>query len=240
MINKLERTFPIAPSQCDSSGRLGIANTFSLFMDIATEHADILGIGLNALAPLNRFWLTVKSKAYFYRMPKLSEIITLSTWPEHPDSRRCNRDYTITSGNELLIAGKTEWAVIDTLSGRLVKVDSVYPDDLIILDDISIKEDYIKFSSDLSDAVVLGKYQVTSNDIDLGGHMNNVAYIRVLPSLFSSKDWQALNIKEIEMWYRSQCFENEELTVIQKNVDSSKEVFYLKSDDSVAFQLRYR
>jgi len=155
MINKLERTFPIAPSQCDSSGRLGIANTFSLFMDIATEHADILGIGLNALAPLNRFWLTVKSKAYFYRMPKLSEIITLSTWPEHPDSRRCNRDYTITSGNELLIAGKTEWAVIDTLSGRLVKVDSVYPDDLIILDDISIKEDYIKFSSDLSDAVVL-------------------------------------------------------------------------------------
>jgi len=70
--------------------------------------------------------------------------------------------------------------------------------------------------------------------------MNNVAYIRVLPSLFSSKDWQALNIKEIEMWYRSQCFENEELTVIQKNVESSKEVFYLKSDDSVAFQLRYR
>lgn len=239
MINKLEHTFPIAPSQCDSSGRLGITNTFSLFMDIATEHADILGIGLKDLAPLNRFWLTVKSKAVFHRMPKLSETVTLSTWPEHPDSRKCNRDYTITSGDELLIVGKTEWAVIDTLSGRLVKVDSVYPEGLILLDDVCIKEDYVKFSSDLSDAEVLGKYRVTSNDIDLGGHMNNVAYIRVLPSLFSTKDWQALNITQIEMWYRSQCFEGEEFTVVQKDVESSKEVFYLKSDGSVAFQLRY-
>ncbi len=239
MINKLQRTFPIAPSQCDSSGRLGIANTFSLFMDIATEHADLLGIGLKDLAPLNRFWLTVKSKAHFYRMPKMSETVTLSTWPEHPDGRKCNRDYTVTSGDELLIAGKTEWAVIDTISGRLIRVDSVYPEDLIILDDISIEEDFIKFSSDLSDVKVLGKYRVTSNDIDLGGHMNNVAYIRVLPSLFSSSDWQSLNIREIEMWYRSQCYEGEVFTVVQKDVDSSKEVFYLKSDDSIAFQLRY-
>ena len=239
MQNKLEHTFPIVPSQCDSSGCLGIPNTFSLFMDIATEHADMLGIGLKDLAPLHRFWLTVKSKAYFYRRPALSETVTLSTWPEHPDSRKCNRDYTITSGNELLVAGKTEWAVIDTLSGRLVKVDSVYPEGLVLLDDISIEEDFVKFSTDLSDAVVLGGYRVNSNDIDLGGHMNNVAYIRALPSLFSSEEWQSLNIKEIEMWYRSQCYEDEVFTVVQKDVDKAKEVFYLKSDGSVAFQLRY-
>ena len=239
MLNKLEHTFPITPSQCDSSGCLGIPNTFSLFMDIATEHADMLGIGLKDLAPNHRFWLTVKSKAHFYRMPELSETVTLLTWPEHPDSRKCNRDYTITSGAELLVAGKTEWAIIDTLSGRLVKVDSVYPEGLVLLNDISIKEDFVKFSTDLSDAVVLGEYTVTSNDIDLGGHMNNVAYIRVLPSLFSSKDWQKLNIKDIEMWYRSQCYENEVFTVVQKDVDKAKEVFYLKPDGSVVFQLRY-
>ena len=44
MTNKLEKTFAIVPSQCDSTARLGIPNAFSLFMDIATEHADQLGI----------------------------------------------------------------------------------------------------------------------------------------------------------------------------------------------------
>ena len=239
MLNKLEHTFPIMPSQCDSSGCLGIPNTFSLFMDIATEHADLLGIGLKDLSPEHKFWLTVKSKAHFYRRPALSEVVKLSTWPEHPDSRKCNRDYTITSDGELLVTGKTEWAVIDTLTGRLVKVDSIYPKDLVILDDIAIKEDYAKFTMDLNDVIVLGEYKVTSNDIDLGGHMNNVSYIRVLPSLFSSDDWNSFEIKDIEMWYRSQSFENEKFTIVQKTFDKTKEVYYLKSDGSIAFQLRY-
>ena len=214
MQNKLEHTFPIVPSQCDSSGCLGIPNTFSLFMDIATEHADMLGIGLKDLAPLHRFWLTVKSKAHFYRRPALSETVTLSTWPEHPDSRKCNRDYTITSGNELLVAGKTEWAVIDTLSGRLVKVDSVYPEGLVLLDDISIEEDFVKFSTDLSDAVVLGEYRVNSNDIDLGGHMNNVAYIRTVEGLFSTDELEKNPINELEIHYKNSSFEGETLSFL--------------------------
>ena len=239
MLNKLERTFPIMPSQCDCSGHLGIPNAFSMFMDIATEHADILGIGLKDLAPQHRFWLTVRSKAQFFRLPALSEKVTLSTWPEHPDARKCNRDYMLRSGDEILIAGKTEWAVIDTSSGRLVRVDTIYPEGLEILDDLSIADGYSVFTNDLSDAVLLGSYKVSSNDIDLGGHMNNVAYIRAFPALFTTKEWSELGIREMEMWYRAQCFENDTFSIYQKDVGEANEVYYVKDDGTVVFQLRY-
>lgn len=239
MLNRLERSFPIVPSQCDCSGRLGIPNTFSLFMDIATEHADLLGIGLNDLAPQHRFWLTVRSKARFFRMPALSEKVTLATWPEHPDSRKCNRDYLLRSGDEILVAGKTEWAVIDTATGRLVKVDSIYPEDLVILDDLSLPDSYSVFTNDMTGSELLGTYTVNSNDIDLGGHMNNVAYIRAFPSLFSAEAWTGLRITEMEMWYRSQCYENDVFSIYQKDLGSAREVYYVKDDGNVAFQLRY-
>ncbi|MBQ8995524.1 MAG: hypothetical protein IJ091_06890 [Oscillospiraceae bacterium] len=239
MLNQLEKTFPISPSHCDSSARLGIPNSFALFMDIATEHADILGIGLKHLSPQHRFWLTVKSKAHFYRRPSLSEVITLSTWPEHPDSRKCNRDYTIRSGDELLIDGKTEWAVIDTSTGRLIHVDTIYPEGLVLLDDIVFEEPFSKFTMDLSDARPIGNIQVRSTDIDLGGHMNNVAYINAFASLFSSDQWNSMDIHEMEVWYRSQCYENEVLSVVEKKVDDATEVYYIKVDQSIAFELRY-
>ena len=51
MTGKYSRALTILPSQCDSSARLGVPDTFALFMDAATEHACALGCGLDVLAP---------------------------------------------------------------------------------------------------------------------------------------------------------------------------------------------
>ena len=100
MTDKLEKTFAIVPSQCDSTARLGIPNAFSLFMDIATEHADQLGIGLKDLGPQNKFWLTVKSKVHFYDMPALSDVVTLTTWPEYRGKNHESRSHIHKRSND--------------------------------------------------------------------------------------------------------------------------------------------
>ena len=60
----------ILTSRCDASGKLGYADCFALFMDIATEHAEKLGIGLTVLGKENKFWLTVNTKIRFLRRPR--------------------------------------------------------------------------------------------------------------------------------------------------------------------------
>ena len=42
-----ERPLTILPSMCDATAKLGVPNAFALFMDLATEHAERLGIGMN-------------------------------------------------------------------------------------------------------------------------------------------------------------------------------------------------
>lgn len=240
MNSEFSKTISIVPSICDSSGRLGIPDAAALFMDIAAEHSNILGIGQNVLGAQGGFWLTVKTMLRFNRRPYFAEEVTLTTWPEIPDKRRCLRDYVISAGGDVLCCGKTEWAVLDIATGRLRHVDSLYPADLELTDRTSMDDPFTRFEDELPDGELLGRYTVRSTDIDLGGHMNNVAYLRAFSSLFSSDVWNRADIEFMEIWYRAQCFEGEELTVLQKKREDCTEASFIKEDGSCALQLRYR
>ncbi len=240
MQNTLTKEVYIVPSQCDSTSRLGIPNTFDLLMDIATEHADLLGIGPAYLMRENRFWLTVRARAVFHRRPALTERVTLSTWPEVPEKHRCLRDYTIKAGEELLIEGKSEWVILDRKTGRLLNVASVYPQGLELREDVVLPDRPDRISEDFSGAETLGVYTVRSTDIDLGGHMNNAAYISAFASLFTTEEWNRMSIREIDAVYRTQCFEKEELTALRIKRDDCSDICFQKPDGTIAFLLRYR
>ena len=239
MASEFSKKIRILPSQCDSSGKLGIPDTTALFMDVAADHSDSLGIGQRDLNARGGFWLTVKTMLRFLRRPALGESALLATWPEVPDKRRCLRDYMLSSNGETLCCGKTEWAVLDMATGRLRHVDSIYPEGLELTDRSAMSESFTRFEDETTDGEVLGRYTVLSTDIDLGGHMNNVAYLRAFASLFSSAEWNRIDMHFLEIWYRAQCFEGEELTAYRKAKETCTEVSFIKPDGNCALQLRY-
>ena len=112
MENKYTQESFVLPSLCDSSGALGIPETFLLFMDLAAIHAERLRVDTPRLMKQNLFWLTVRTRVRFYRRPMMAERVTLSTWPETPGKLRADRSYTIEQNGERVVAGKTEWAIL--------------------------------------------------------------------------------------------------------------------------------
>lgn len=211
MENKLTKELTILPSMCDDSGALGIPSAFSLFMDIATEHACALGCGLDVLAPRGLFWLTVRTRVRFFRRPKMLERVTLSTWPEPPGKLRTNRDYAIEQNGALLCAGKTEWTVLDQSTGRLYPMANVFAPSFDAWPQAVWDEPF----THMADAPMeeFARYTVRPTDIDLGGHMNNVAYVRALAGVFSCAQWQGMNIRELEIAYRAPCYEGDTLAL---------------------------
>ncbi len=209
MTNKLSKEITILPSVCDSSAALGVPDTFALFMDIATEHACALGCGIDALAPRGLFWLTVRTRVRFFRRPKMLERVTLSTWPEPPGKLKADRDYTLEQNGTLLAAGKTEWTVLDQKTGRLRPMADVFAPDFDFWPEAVWDEPFTR----LLDAAMpeFARHTVRSTDIDLGGHMNNVAYLRALAAAFSVSEWQGMNLRELEIAYRASCFEGDTL-----------------------------
>ena len=108
MLEVYQKKLIISPSNADSTGRMSYPAAFSIFQDMAAEHAEFMNLGFAAMAEKNRFWLTVKTKILFYRRPVMAENVTVSTWLEPPEKIRCNRNYDIQSNGEILVAGKTD------------------------------------------------------------------------------------------------------------------------------------
>ncbi len=216
MENKYTTELVILPGVCDASAALSVPDTFTLFMDAATEHARALGCGLDTLGLRGLFWLAVRTRVRFLRRPRLFERVTLSTWPEPCGRLRADRDYLLESGGERLALGKTEWALLDRETGRLRPVADVFAPDFDFLTETVWAEPFSRMRDET--LTEYARYTVRSTDIDLGGHMNNAAYIRALAGTFSRAEWERLDVRELEIAYRAPCYEGDTL-VWQKRED---------------------
>ncbi len=238
MENKFTRKFNVLSSACDYTGGLGFVGTFNLFMDLATEHATNLGVGSDALRCKNCFWVAAKSRIRILRIPKMMEEVTASTWPEKPKTIRFNRYYTVEDSRGVIAQGKTEWAILDMESGRPCKAADVYPQNIEHLEDAVCNEPFSRISTDFATCKELCKHRIVSADIDLSRHMNNVAYIRAVLSAFTCEELDKMNISEIEIAYRQQCYEGEVLSIRRRDTEDAVEIGVIKPDGNCGAVLR--
>jgi len=214
----LKKELTVLPSICDNTARFSVPAVFSTFMDLASEHGQIIGVGNDVLEEKGLFWLTVKTKIKINKRPSMMDKITASTGPEKPERIRCNRYYLLSNGEEHLIEGKSEWTIISPNNGKLHRIDEVYPTDIEHYEKRICEEPFSRLSDDFSNDEEICRYTVRSTDIDLGQHMNNAAYMRAIFGVFSCEELDKLNIKEAEILFKAPCFEGESLSVkIRRN-----------------------
>ena len=213
-----EMELEITPGNADASGRLSYHDAFRLFMDMAAMHAEVLGVGLQAMQSRDLFWLTVKTKIRFERRPVIGEKVVIRTWPEAPERIRCHRSYEIRSGEDVLVAGRTEWAVMNTRTHTVVPIRGVFPDGLQFPDGSALQEGFDRVP-ELFEERPFASCKVCSTDIDVGGHMNNTAYVRALIGCFSVAELQAMDAHVIEVIYRTPCFEGDILQVQKRQTE---------------------
>lgn len=216
MRNKIEREIKIPPSMSDSEAKLGVPDTFDLFMNIADEHADELGLGIRALKKRGLLWVVLRTKIKFYRRPLLQEQVTVETWPAMPARIRFPRYYRIKTGDTTLVEGKTEWGVIDSGTGKIQSPEGIFPEGFKPREESVCEEPFSKIRDDFKDEATGRDFTVQSTDIDFAGHMNNAAYVRAIFNSFSCEELRKMDVKEIEVSFREACHEGEKIRVIRR------------------------
>ena len=224
----------ITPSLADVTGLLSIPDTFGLFMDIASEHAEHLGCGYDVMREKGLFWLTVKTKLQIDERPRMGEIITLRTWPEEPGTFRCVRSYELLRNGKRLICGKTEWAVFDFKENRVTSSAGIFPQELTFQNGTAYDEAFRRIPDDFSEIAPYASYTVRSTDIDVGHHMNNTSYIRALAGSHSCDDWAQLPFRKIEVHFRTPCYEGENIT-FQCRKQQNAVTYRLANSESTLF-----
>ena len=235
---KLTREMTVLPSDCDWAVKLSIPDLFAWFMDIATLHAEQLGVGEDARVARGMYWITVKTKAHILSRPRMMEQVTLSTRPLVPERVRAVREYRLEQNGELLAEGKTEWAVMNAATGRPRATEGVFPAELELGAVPSYPDPFARIDPDFSEAETLGEYRVRSTDIDLLGHMNNIAYLRAFLGLLSVEEQKTMPQSGVEIIFRAPCFEGDALSVRRRVTESGWELAALRPDGTPAVFLK--
>lgn len=234
----MTREMIVLPSVCDREMKLSIPDLFAQFMDVATLHAERLGVGADAMFGRGLFWLTVKTKIHVLRRPRMLETVTVSTRPLVPERVRAIREYRMEAGGELLAEGKTEWAVIETATGKLCPMTGIFPAELELAAQAQYPAPFARIKPDFSEAETVGTYRVRATDIDLGGHMNNVAYLRAVLGTLSGTALSDFPQGEIEISFRTPCFEGDVLTVRRRETETGCELAALLPDGKPAVLIK--
>ena len=216
LINKYTTELRILPSQTDYVNKLRYHEIFNVFMDLANRHAEILGIDQKTFMDKGLFWLTVKTRIRFDRRPTMSEIVQAQTWPIKPSSVRSDRCYRLLDENGVLAEGRTEWAVMDLNAGRLANLKELFPQELVFNEESFSIEDFPRIMPCDDTFTLKNKYTVISSDIDMGQHMNNVAYVRALMGMFSVQELKDMDIREITVIFKTSAHEGDVLSMMYK------------------------
>lgn len=236
MKNYHEKVLYVTPSLCDAGSRLSIQSVFVLFQDAAAEHAELLGIGGTAMAEKGLFWLTVRTKVRFYERPYMMEQMMLKTWlgAFAPGDLRTYRYYTLRCDGRLIAEGRTEWTILRTADQSMARIRDVGFPDITVLEDIVCPEPFSRFRFEHSPEDEIFSCRVRSTDVDMGRHMNNTAYIRMLLDTFTMEELESIEPKELEICYKQACYGGEELTVCRRATDNGWEFAVLREDGKPA------
>ena len=160
-----------------------------LFQDLAGLHAEELGVGYQDLRKLNYAWVVLYQQFEMKKLPPYLDKVYLTTWPKPKGRLEYEREYLLKdSKGEVLGQGISNWIVIDLSTRSLVRSDKVnfngefetftnYPE--------KCKR---KLNLKVEDIIDEVDCEVTLEDIDHNGHMNNARYLSLIQNNFYGFD----------------------------------------------------
>lgn len=225
--------YKIKYSDVDRNNNCKLSRVLDLFQDIATSHSDTLGYGSKKMLEDNLGWLVTGWKFNVDEMPKVDEIIEIRTWSRGVKGLTAKRSIEFLNEKEdSIVQVDSNWVLYDLKENKITKPNeermSKYGvNDRVVIDEIkhtNIKEIN---GSLISEEIV----RIQRRDIDTNGHLNNSRYMDYILESLPSDIYNNLVIGEVEIKYKKQIFENEEIVISTYKEENSLTVV-LKNKDS--------
>ena len=228
--------FAVALDEIDFLERLKPSSALQYFQDLATVHADVIGIGFEEMAARNMIWVLSKLSVKYYRSPKVGERITVTTFPRKPSTAFALRDFYVTDidGN-VIMSGSSKWLVID-INNHMIRRCSplfLYSDDMYFPNEPF--ENANKALSDARDPEM--KYVMSDvvrlTDMDRNGHMNNARYGDILLNAFTPEYLASHEIDRFDLNFLNEMKFADRYDVYCVSDDDTAEIRAQRGGDTV-------
>lgn len=188
-------------SEVDKECNLTLTAMMNYFQDCSVAHSESLDRGVRYLSENHMAWVLSSWQICCDNMPRLFDEVTVSTWAYDMKAFYGYRNFTMDRKNgERLAYANSVWVLVDTLTGRPVKV----PEDIIneygTLPQLEMEcsSRKIKVPADMEAGaeMVVPKFFIDSNQ-----HMNNEKYVAIAQELLPAE----FKIKELRVEYKKEA-----------------------------------
>jgi len=234
------KTYEVSVDEVDCMGRIKPSAWLMYMQDIATEHAEMLGIGYHTLYRSKSFWIMTQVSVRVYGYVKAGSHITLRTYPLAPGLVECVRDTEARDekGN-LLMQASTRWCIIDE-NFRLCKARPFFA---------RYKTEQFKpemFVPDVMRKILLDGAEekayddcVRYCDMDRNRHLNNVHYADMMLNAYGEELLAPHDVTGFDLAYRKQTFCGERYAVYRVEDGMSYGARGKKENGEITFEARF-
>jgi medium-chain acyl-[acyl-carrier-protein] hydrolase len=165
----------------DREQRLTLGGVFKLLQEAAIKHADLFGLGAQAMTAHGESWVLNRMAVAITRYPRYEEAVKVVTWSAGIRGFRGYRDLRIHCGEELVVSASSLWLYLNLRTKTLVRVPPDRAAQFPVGNGEAFRPDLDKLRftppapGEAGTAVSL-RY----SDFDGNGHLNNTAYLDCL------------------------------------------------------------
>lgn len=222
--------FFLSAGEANAEKEMALPLLVAKIIDIATAHANSLGIGNPSMTHLNAGWvlsrLTIEMESY----PEVNCKYEISTWIESFNRHFSERAFRISSPDGKVYGyARSIWMVMDTVAHSNVGLSHLsLPEELILGENPPIQKQAKhtlieeKIDSEMPKGVLeathpIFDYTFKYCDLDFYRHVNTVRYVSLLLNRFSLKEHDEYFIRRLELSFLHEAKYGMEVQVLRSD-----------------------
>lgn len=182
-------------------------------IEVATLHANEIGIGYAALMDYRQTWVLSRVAVEMARYPGVNDHYTVRTWISAVNRLFSERDFEILDGEGDIIGhSRTVWAVLDTETRSVADISRMEWVSALIPPHKNCPIEKPSRPRPLTDCRT-EHYRFTYCDIDFNRHVNSSRYIELLLNRWSLEFHDRNRLTRFEIAYIHEAYFDEEVEV---------------------------
>lgn len=204
-IETISRTFLLTAGESDAEGLMPPTLLTSRVIEVATDHANELGIGYATLIKHNIGWVLSRLSMEVFRYPRINETYTLKTWIETYNRRFSERNFVFTAGDgEVLGYIRTVWVPMD-FTKRAVAELSQFGVESFPVANLDCPIARCPRIPKLGDDAASEEYVFRYCDIDFNRHVNTVRYLDLILNHWPLEHYDSHTAQRIDLLFHHEC-----------------------------------
>lgn len=206
------QTFFLTAGECDAEGHMPLTRVAERIIEVATGHANALGIGYAALITKNLGWVLSRLSIEMKRFPAINETYTVTTWIETYNRRFSERNFEFTDGNgEVIGYARSVWVPMNFATRTLGDISEFGPANFPTAD-LPCPIDRTP-RLDAADEAEEETYTFRYCDLDFNRHVNTVRYIDLILNHWPLEQYDTHTISRFDIIFHQECHFGETVTL---------------------------